>query len=127
MSDDNTDKLMSQFIEKATPKLLEAMTAQVNELVEKQISGLKENSQKMLDQLQDAKREQEVATKKAADDALQFKTLIERRDDPKTTLDALNPAPIQLTREQARNTTLYRRAKAQAEAQGTTLQIVETS
>lgn len=127
MSDDNTDKLMSQFIEKATPKLLEAMTTQVNELVEKQISGLKENSQKMLDQLQDAKREQGAATKKAADDALQFKTLIERRDDPKTTLDALNPAPIQLTREQARNTTLYRRAKAQAEAQGTTLQIVETS
>jgi len=123
MSDDN-DKLMTQFIEKATPKLLEAMTTQVTELVEKQIGGLVENSTKMLDEIKDAKREQAAATQKAADDAQQFKTLLERREDPIDTLDNLNPDPIQLTREQARNTTLYRKAKAQAEAAGTTVQIV---
>lgn len=30
MSEDNNDKLMEQFIEKATPKLLEALTEQVS-------------------------------------------------------------------------------------------------
>jgi len=120
---DNNDRLMEQFIEKASPKLLEAMSKQVSALVEKQIGGLKTASEKMLDEIKDTKRAQKAETQRAIDNALQFKTLVERREDPKTTLDLLNPAPLQLTREQARNTTLYRRAKAQAEAAGTTLQI----
>lgn len=125
MSDDNNDKLMEQFIEKASPKLLEAMTAQVAKLVEGQIGGLVENSTKMLDEIKDAKRATQAAATKAAEESTQLKTLLERKEDPKTVLDNMNPEPITLTREQARNTTLYRKAKAQAEVSGTTVQITE--
>ena len=125
MADDNNDKLMEQFIEKATPKLLEALTTHVTEHVEQQISGLKENSQKMLDEIKDQKRADADARAKQEAESTQLKTLLERREDPKATLDLLNPDPIQLTREQARNTVLFRKAKAQAEASGTTLQIVD--
>lgn len=124
MADDNNDKLMEQFIEKATPRLLEALTTQMTEHVEKQIGGLVENSTKLLDEVKDAKRERDEAAKKQAEDFGQLKTLLERGDDPQTVKDALNPEPIKLTREQARDTTIYRRAKAQAEANGTTVQIV---
>lgn len=125
MTDDNNDKLMSQFIEKATPKLLEALTEQIKPLIDDQIGGLVKSSTKMLDELQDVKRANAATATKAAEESTQLKTLLERREDPKTTLDLMNPKPIQLTREQARNTTLYRKAKAQAEATGATVQIVE--
>ena len=124
MSNDNNDKLMSQFIEKATPALLEALAEQIKPMVEDQIGGLKAASEKMLDEIKDVKRERAAAATKAAEDSTQLKTLLERREDPKTTLSHMNPEPIMLTRTQARNTTLYRKAKAQAEAAGTTVQIV---
>ena len=125
MNDDNNDKLMEQFIEKATPQLLEALSAQLTEHVEKQIGGLKTASEKMLDEIKDQKRADADAQAKQEAESTQLKTLLERREDPKTTLDLMNPEPIQLTREQARSTVLYRKAKAQAEATGTTVQIVE--
>ena len=122
MSDDN--KLMEQFISKATPKLLEALAEQIKPMVEDQIGGLKSASEKMLDQIKDRQRADDETRAKQARDAQQLKTLLERRENPKTTLDLMNPEPIQLTRDQARNATLYRRAKAQAEASGTTVQIL---
>lgn len=127
MSDnnDNNDRLIEQFIEKAAPKLLEALTSQISEQVEKQIGGLKTASEKMLDEIKDQKRADADARAKQEAETTQLKTLLERREDPKTTLDLMNPEPIQLTREQARSTVLYRKAKAQAEATGTTVQIVE--
>jgi hypothetical protein len=125
MTDNNNDKLMSQFIEKATPALLEALSEQIKPLIDDQIGGLVKSSTKMLDELQDVKRANAAAATKAVEESMQLKTLLERREDPKTTLGLMNPEPIQLTREQARSTTLYRKAKAQAEATGTTIQIVE--
>lgn len=125
MTDDNNDKLMSQFIEKATPALLEALSEQIKPLIDDQIGGLVKSSTKMLDELQDVKRSNAAAATKAAEESTQLKTLLERREDPKTVLDHMNPEPIQLTREQARSTVLYKKAKAQAEASGTTVQIVE--
>lgn len=126
MSDetDNNDKLMTAFIEKATPKLLEALSAQVTEHVEKQIAGLKTASEKMLDEIKDQKRASAEATAKAQAEAGQLKTLLERKGDPASIKDALSPDPIRLTRTQARDAQLYRRAKAQAERSGTTLEIV---
>lgn len=126
MSDetDNNDKLMTAFIEKATPKLLEALSAQVTEHVEKQIAGLKSASEKMLDEIKDQKRASAEATAKAQAEAGQLKTLLERGDTPKDIHRNLSPDPIRLTRVQARDAQLYRRAKAQAERSGTTLEIV---
>jgi len=117
--DDKNDKLMEQFIAKATPKLLEAMTTQITEQVETQIKPLVDNSTKMLDQIQDAKRERA----KQAEDFGQLKTLLERGDSPADIKKTLNPDPIVLTRDQARDPALYRRAKAQAEANGTVVKI----
>lgn len=125
MSDDNNDKLMTQFIEKATPALLEALSTQMTEHVEKQIGGLVEQNTKLLDEVKDAKRERDAAAQKQTDDFTQLKTLVERGGSPKDIRDTMNPEPILLTREQARDTVLYRRAKAQAEQNGTTVQITE--
>ena len=124
MSEDNNDRLMEQFIAKATPKLLEALTEQVSKQIEDSIGGLKANSEKMLDELQDRKRAAAEATAKAQAEAGQLKTLLERKDDPASIRDALSPEPIRLTRSQARDASLYRRAKAHAEKRGTTLEIV---
>jgi hypothetical protein len=122
--DNKNDEMMAQFIEKASPKLLEAMTDQIAKLVESQIGGLVKNSTKMLDELQDAKRANAAAAQKSADDATQLKTLLDRKEDPKTVLDLMNPEPITLTRTQARNTILYNKAKEQARTSGTTVQII---
>lgn len=124
MSEDNNDKLMEQFIAKATPKLLEALTEQVSKQIEDSIGGLKANSERMLDELKDRKRAAAEATAKAQAEAGQLKTLLERKGDAASIMDALSPDPIRLTRAQARDAQLYRRAKAQAEKTGTTLEIV---
>lgn len=129
MSDDKTttnDTMMAKFIETATPKLLEVMTSQVTEMVEKQIGGLVENSTKMLDQLKDVKREPDAKTAELMKmvEALQAERKIET--DKGAGLDSLfaKPAALQLTREQARDPRTYRAAKAKAEAEGTTVQII---
>lgn len=124
MSDDNNDKLMAAFIEKATPKLLEALTEHVSKQIEDQIGGLKTNAEKMLDEIKDQKRAAAEAAAKEQADTGQLKTLIERHADAASIHSALAPDPIRLSRAQARDTVLYRRAKAQAEKVGTTLEIV---
>lgn len=123
MSDEN-DKLMAQFIEKATPKLLEAMQDSLGKQIEDSIGGLKSNAEKLLDEVKDAKREREAREKQQAEEMGQLKTLLERGDTPKDIRDHMSPDPIRLTRVQARDAQLYRRAKAQAEKVGTTLEIV---
>lgn len=127
MPDDNStnDRLMEQFIEKASPKLLEALSGQITAHVEKQISGLVENSKALLDQAKQAQAERDALAEKSAADFTQLKTLLERGESPAAIKSALTPEPITLTREQARDPALYRRAKAQAQAQGTAVQITE--
>lgn len=124
MSDDSNDKLMTQFIEKATPKLLETMQESISKLVEDQIGGLKDSATKLLDEVKDAKREREQSTRQRAEELSQLKTLLERGGAPAEIKQNLEPEPIKLTREQARDPQLYRRAKAQAEQNGTSVQIV---
>lgn len=121
--DDKNNQLMEQFIERATPKLLEALTEQVKAQVEEQIGGLKEASEKMLDEIKDHKRERDEAAAAQKADFDQLKTLLESGDPPKKVHDTLNPEPVILTREQARDPALYRRAKAAAEQQGVALKI----
>lgn len=124
MSDDDkkNDALMAKFIESATPKLLEAMSEQIAAKVEEQLGGFKKHAEKLLDDVQDRKREREE-TQAQFD---QFKQLLKQNPgDTKPVHDALNPATIQLTRAQARDVMIYRRAKAQAEAQGARIEIVE--
>ena len=120
MADDHNDKLMEQFIERATPKLLEAMQESLTKKIEEQIGGLKDNTTKLLDQLKDSQRDRE----KQQQEYGQLKALLERGDAPSTIKDAFNPDPVKLTRQQARDPVLYRRAKAAAAQNGTTVQIV---
>ncbi|MEP4198118.1 MAG: hypothetical protein ABJL99_21030 [Aliishimia sp.] len=124
MPDDSNDKLMEQFIEKATPSLIEALSKQIESKIESQIGGLVEHSTKLLDEVKDAKREREQRDKADRDEYTQLKTLLERHADPAAINDASTPQPIQLTRTQARDTTIYRRARDQAEKSGTTVEIV---
>lgn len=123
MSDDN-DKLMEQFIEKATPKLLEALSEQVSKQIEDSIGGLKGHAEKLLDEVKDAKRERDTREKQQTEELGQLKTLLERSNAPKDIHQNMSPDPIRLSRSQARDAQLYRRAKAQAEKAGTTLEIV---
>lgn len=122
--DDNNDRLMEQFIERATPKLLEAMQASLAEKIEEQIGGLKQASQKMLDEIKDQKRAAAEQVAKDKGEADQFRALLSQRSNPADINAALTPDPIRLTRVQARDPQLYRRAKAQAEKTGTTVEIV---
>jgi len=124
MPDDDNDRMMEQFIEKASPKLLEALTEHVSKQIEDSIGGLKSHAEKLLDEVKDAKRERDAREKQQAEEMGQLKTLLERGDAPKDIHRNLSPEPISLTRTQARDTALYRRAKAQAEKAGTTLEIV---
>lgn len=124
MAEDSNDKLMAQFIERASPKLLEAMSAQIAEIVEKRVSGLAENSKALLDELKQSRAERDALAEKSAADFSQLKTLLERGDSPAAIRDALNPPKITLTREQARDVQLYRRAREQAAKNGTSVEIV---
>lgn len=124
MPDDTNDRLMEQFIEKASPKLLEAMQESLAKQIEDSIGGLKRHAEGLLDEVKDAKREREAREKQQAEEIGQLKTLLERGDTPRDIHRNLSPEPIRLTRTQARDSTLYRRAKAQAEKAGTTLEIV---
>lgn len=124
--DTNNDALMQQFIERAMPKLVEAATPMLTEMVEKQLGGFKENAEKLLDEVQDAKRAQAEAAEKAKADADQFAQLLKQNPtDVDNITKALNPDPIRLTREQMRDPAIYRRAKAEAERTGTTIQRIE--
>lgn len=125
MAEDTNDKLMAQFIERASPKLLEAMSAQIAALVEKQVGGLAENSKALLDELKQSRAERDALAEKSAADFSQLKTLLERGGSPDEIKSVLNPQPIRLTREQARDVQLYRRAREQAAKNGTSVQIVE--
>ena len=124
MPDDTNDRLMEQFIEKASPKLLEALSEHVSKQIEDSIGGLKRHADALLDEVKDAKREREAREKQQAEEIGQLKTLLERGDTPMDIHRNLSPVPIRLTRTQARDSALYRRAKAQAEKAGTTLEIV---
>ena len=124
MPDDTNDRLMEQFIEKASPKLLEALSEHVSKQIEDSIGGLKNHAERLLDEVKDAKREREAREKQQAEEIGQLKTLLERGDTPKDIHRNLSPEPIRLTRVQARDAQLYREAKAQAEKAGTTLEIV---
>ena len=121
---DENDRLMEQFIEKASPKLLEALSEHVSKQIEDSIGGLKNHAERLLDEVKDAKREREAREKQQAEEMSQLKTLLERGDAPKGIHRNLSPDPIRLTRTQARDAQLYRKAKAQAEKAGTTLEIV---
>lgn len=125
MAEDTNDKLMAQFIERASPKLLEAMSAQIAALVEKQVGGLAENSKALLDELKQSRAERDALAEKSAADFSQLKTLLERGGSPDEIKSVLNPQPIRLTREQARDVQLYRRAREQAAKNGTSIEIVE--
>ena len=125
MAEDTNDKLMAQFIERASPKLLEAMSAQIAEIVEKRVSGLAENSKALLDELKQSRAERDALAEKSAADFSQLKTLLERGGSPDEIKSVLNPQPIRLTREQARDVQLYRRAREQAAKNGTSIEIVE--
>ncbi len=125
MPDDANDRLMQQFIEKASPKLIESMQEHLSKQFDEKISGLVEHNKKLLDEVKDAKRERDALSAKNAADFTQLKTLLERGESPASIKSALNPEPITLTREQARDPAIYRRAKAQAQQNGTTLAILD--
>ena len=120
MSEEN-DALLAKFIEKASPRLLESMSELLTKQIDEKLSGVVEHNRRLLDEIKDAKRQRE----QSAADFNQLKTLLERGDSPAAIKSVLTPEPIRLTREQARSTEIYRRAKAQAQAAGTTIQIVE--
>ncbi len=124
MSDENNDKLMEQFIEKATPKLLEAMQDGLSKQIEEQIGGLKDNAAKLLDEVKDAQRERDTREKQHADELTQLKNLLGQNSKPEDVKAALTPESVKLTRTQARDPQLYRRAKTLAEQAGTYVEIM---
>lgn len=129
MSEQN-DKLMEQFIEKAAPRLLDALKDSVAKQIEESTRGLKESATRMLDEIKDTKR---AAAEK--DDALAATTkLLAALDESDRKRAAENAGldrffkvaePIRLTRTQARDTRAYREAKAAAEKAGTRLEITD--
>ena len=129
MSEQN-DKLMEPFIEKAAPRLLDALKDSIAKQIEESTRGLKESATRMLDEIKDTKR---AAAEK--DDALAATTkLLAALDESDRKRAAENAGidrffkaadTVRLTRTQARDPKIYREAKAAAEKAGTRLEITD--
>jgi len=124
MPEDQNDAQAQALVEALAPKIAEAILPQIADSVEGQIKGLKDKSTELLDKLAKTKSP-------AVDDAAltaKVKELLEAAPaDTKTAAAAAlfaTPGAIQLTRQQARDPKLYRAAKAQAEKDGKTVEIV---
>lgn len=110
------------------PMIAAAILPQITEHVEGQIKGLKDKSAELLDKLHNVTKDKEIADKIAAGDALAAKT--------KTLLDGLPKKPdgltdfrkvgepVRISRSDARDVGLYRKAKELAAEQKVSLEIV---
>jgi hypothetical protein len=126
MPTDN-DAQAKALVEALAPMIAAAIIPQLTEHVEGQIKGLKDKSAELLDKLHNVTKDKEIADKIKAGDDLAAKTaaLLEGAKKSNGTLDFRKVGdPVKISRADARDVGLYKKAKALAAEQKVPLEIV---
>lgn len=121
------DEQAKALVEALAPLIAEAIIPQITEKVEAQIKGLKDKSTELLDKLHNVTKDREIADKIASGDALAAKTaaLLETAKKPDGLTDFRKVGePVRISRADARDVALYRKAKDLAASQKVSLEIV---
>jgi hypothetical protein len=126
MPTDN-DAQAKALVEALAPMIAAAIIPQLTASVEEQVKGIKAKNDELLDKLANVKKDDEIAAQiKAGDDlAAKTKALLEGAKKPDGTLDFRKVGdPVKISRADARDVGLYKKAKALAAEQKVPLEIV---
>lgn len=123
------DEQAKALVDALAPMIAAAIIPQLTEQVEKQIKGVVAKNDELLDKLANLKKDDEIAARIKAGDDLMAKTkaLIEgaapKKENGLTDFRKVGD-PVRISRTDARDPSIYRRAKALAAEQGVALEIV---
>jgi hypothetical protein len=122
------DEQARALVAALAPLIAEAIIPQITEKVEAQIKGVVSKNSELLDKLANLKKDDEIAAQiKAGDDlAAKTKALLEGpAKKPDGTIDFRKVGePVRISRSDARDVGLYRKAKELAAEQKVSLEIV---
>ena len=121
------DAQAKALVEALAPMIAEVLIPQLTASVEAQVKGVVAKNSELLDKLHNVTKDKEIADKIAASDALAAKTaaLLEtaKKSDGLTDFRKVGE-PVRISRADARDVALYRRAKDLAQSQKVPLEIV---
>jgi len=126
MPTDN-DAQAKALVEALAPMIAAAIIPQLTASVEEQVKGIKSKNDELLDKLANVAKDKEIADKIKAGDDLAAKTaaLLEGAKKSNGTLDFRKVGdPVKISRADARDVGLYKKAKALAAEQKVPLEIV---
>ena len=126
MPTDN-DAQAKALVEALAPMIAAAIIPQLTASVEEQVKGIKAKNDELLDKLANVNKDDEIAAQIEAGDDLAAKTkaLLEGAKKPDGTLDFRKVGdPVKISRADARDVGLYKKAKALAAEQKVPLEIV---
>lgn len=129
-NDTSNDAQAKALVAALAPLIAEAIIPQLAAKVEEQVKGIKTKNDELLDKLANLKKDDEIAAQiKAGDDLMaQTKALLERTvpKNDKGLVDFRKAGePLKISRADARDVALYKKAKALAAEQGVPLEIVQ--
>lgn len=126
----DNDAQAKALVAALAPLIAEAIIPQLTERVEAQVKGVVAKNSELLDKIHNLTKDQEIADKIKAGEELAAKTkaLIEGTV-PKTDKGLVDfrkaGEPLKISRADARDVALYKKAKALAAEQGVPLEIVQ--
>ena len=121
------DEQAKALVEALAPLIAAAIIPQLTASVEEQVKGIKAKNDELLDKLANVAKDKEIADKIKAGDDLAAKTaaLLDGAKKPDGTLDFRKVGdPVKISRADARDVGLYKKAKALAAEQKVPLEIV---
>ena len=121
------DEQAKALVEALAPMIAAAILPQLTASVEEQVKGIKSKNDELLDKLANVAKDKEIADKIKAGDDLAAKTaaLLDGAKKPDGTLDFRKVGdPVKISRADARDVGLYKKAKALAAEQKVPLEIV---
>ena len=124
----DNDAQAKALVEALAPMIAAAIIPQLTASVEEQVKGIKAKNDELLDKLANVAKDKEIADKIKAGDDLAAKTaaLLDGAKKPDGTLDFRKVGdPVKISRTDARDVGLYRKAKALAAEQKVALEVVE--
>ena len=123
----DNDAQAKALVEALAPMIAAAIIPQLTASVEEQVKGIKAKNDELLDKLANVAKDKEIADKIKAGDDLAAKTaaLLDGAKKPDGTLDFRKVGdPVKISRADARDVGLYKKAKALAAEQKVPLEIV---
>ena len=121
------DDQASALVAALAPLLAKTLMPQLTEAVEKQVKGIKAKNDELLDKLHNMQKDAEIADlAKSGDEVLeQAKRLLNGAPKPNGLTDFRKAGEaVKISRTDARDTAIYKKAKSLAAEQGVALEIV---